>query len=276
MAERTLAEVQQWLMQSLAQRADAETVVKTLLASLADCTRADLYARPEKHITESQYAQLEQALLRLNQQEPLAYVLGQQAFWSLDLKVSADTLIPRPDTEVIVETALALELPEHACVLDLGTGTGAIALALAVERPKWHITAVDVSEAALRMARLNRDQNQLTQVQMLQSDWMSSVEGSFDCIISNPPYIAEHDPHLAALTHEPRQALVSGRDGLTDIRQIIAQAQAQLNSRGVLLFEHGYDQHQQVQNLMKQAGFHSITSGKDYGDNWRWTLGYKA
>ncbi|MDY7025778.1 MAG: methyltransferase, partial [Pseudomonadota bacterium] len=118
--------------------------------------------------------------------------------------------------------------------------------------------------------------NQLTQVQILQSDWMSSVEGSFDCIISNPPYIAEHDPHLAALTHEPRQALVSGHDGLTDIRQIIAQAQAQLNNRGVLLFEHGYNQHQQVQNLMKQAGFHSVTSGKDYGDNWRWTLGHKA
>jgi release factor glutamine methyltransferase len=207
--------------------------------------------------------------------EPIAYVLGQQEFWSLPLQVSAATLIPRPDTECVVEQALTLSLPAQARVLDLGTGTGAIALALASERPDWDITASDCVDAAVALAQNNAAMLNLP-MQVVKSHWFDQLAAvCFDLIVSNPPYIASTDHHLSEgdVRFEPASALVSGADGLDDIRHIVAAAPRWLNPGGWLLLEHGYDQAQAVQRLLQLQGFVEVHSRQDYGRNDRMTLG---
>ena len=194
--------------------------------------------------------------------EPLAYLTGQQEFHGLTLQVDERVLVPRPDTETLVDWALELELPPQAHVLDLGTGSGAIALALKYARPHWQVQAVDASEQALAVAADNAARLRL-EVSFLQSHWFSQVQVLFDLVVSNPPYIAQGDPHLPALRAEPLQALVSGADGLEDIRHIIAQAPAHLKSGAWLLLEHGFDQAPAVRHLLASQGFVQVQSRKD-------------
>lgn len=195
--------------------------------------------------------------------EPLAYLSGRQEFHGLDLLVDPRVLIPRPDTETLVDWALDV-LAGHAgaTVVDLGTGSGAIALALKHARPDLHLCAIDASGEALSVARHNAQRLRL-EVQFLQGCWLDGVPGRFHAIVSNPPYIAAQDPHLSALGHEPRQALTSGTQGLDDLRHIIAQAPAHLEPGGWLLLEHGYDQAAVVRSLLIDKGFAHVQSRRD-------------
>ena len=198
--------------------------------------------------------------------EPLAYITGHKEFFGLDLQVDARVLVPRPDTETLVEWALEVLTDAPAAtvhrVLDLGTGSGAIALALKHTRPELAVSAVDFSAEALAVARCNAQRLELD-VSFSQGSWLSGVQGLFHAIVSNPPYIADHDAHLAALTHEPLQALTSGSDGLDDIRNIITQAPAHLHPGAWLLLEHGYDQATEVRGLLVAAGFAGVQSRQD-------------
>ncbi len=195
--------------------------------------------------------------------EPLAYITGHKEFYGLDLQVNTSVLVPRPDTETLVEWTLELlrDLPD-ASVLDLGTGSGAIALALKSARPDLQLTATDSSAAALTLARANAAQHQL-EVHFEQGSWLDNVTGRYHAIVSNPPYIADGDHHLDALRHEPQAALTSGADGLHDIRQIIAQAPPHLHPGGWLLLEHGHDQAAAVRALLSAAGLSAVQSRRD-------------
>ncbi len=197
--------------------------------------------------------------------EPVAYIIGSKPFFGLDLQVDKRVLVPRPDTETLVEWALTFNAANK--ILDMGTGSGAIALALKSARPDWQITALDASADALAVAQSNAKLLNLN-VNFLQSSWFYSlktdtIKPTFDLILSNPPYIVEGDWHMAALAHEPKQALTSGADGLDDIREIIAQAPDFLNSGGWLLLEHGYDQAVAARDLLVQRGFQQVQSQKD-------------
>jgi release factor glutamine methyltransferase len=207
----------------------------------------------------------------------VAYILGTQPFWTLELQVSPDTLIPRPETELLVETALALAPADQAVsVIDLGTGSGAIALALASERPRWQVTACDVSPGALRMAEHNRDALGLS-VSLLQSDWFTNIPPQpFDLIIANPPYIESGDPHLheGDLRFEPVSALVSGDDGLQDIRVIARNAMGYLENQGILMLEHGYNQGPAVRHILEELGYLRVESCRDLAGHERVTLGF--
>jgi release factor glutamine methyltransferase len=212
--------------------------------------------------------------------EPMAYVLGQREFYGLALKTTSSTLIPRPDTETLVEAALArISTDNVVSVLDLGTGTGAIALAIASQRPQAKITAVDFSAAALKVAVENSQSLKLNLVQFIESSWFSAFTGdankTFDVIVSNPPYISENDVHLSQgdLRFEPISALASGVDGLDDIRIIIKQAPQHLNQGGWLMLEHGYDQATAVAQLLADAGFTQISHALDLAGIQRVTLG---
>jgi release factor glutamine methyltransferase len=235
--------------------------------------RAWLFAHNADTLTPEQQATWQAALQRRLNGEPVAYITGRKDFFGLTLGVDARVLDPRPDTETLVEWALAL-LPAQsmARVLDLGTGSGAIALALKKTRPGCTVTAVDASPEALAVASANAQHLQLSVIWVC-SNWMGAVAGPFDLIVSNPPYVAEGDPHLGALTHEPLQALVSGADGLDDIRHIIAQAPSRLAPGAWLLLEHGWDQAEAVQDLLRRAGFDAVQSRQDLAGNERCTGG---
>jgi release factor glutamine methyltransferase len=263
----TTATVDQCLRQAQALdlvRVDAQMLLlHSLQRPLHD--RAWLLAHDSDTLTPVQDAAWQDALQRRLQGEPVAYITGRKDFFGLTLAVDARVLDPRPDTEILVEWALEL-LPsgQTARVLDLGTGSGAVALALQHQRPAAQVTAVDASADALAVAGANAQRLNLP-VKCVLSHWMDDVPGPFDLIVSNPPYVAEGDPHLAALTHEPLRALTSGVDGLEDIRQIIAQAPSRLAPGGWLLLEHGWDQAAPVQALLRSAGFKDVQSRRDLG-----------
>ena len=225
--------------------------------------RAWLLLNDRLALSAQEQAQFQNGLERLHKGEPLAYLTGMQAFHGLDLLVTPDVLVPRADTETLVDWALSLPLP-HApiAVLDLGTGSGAVALALKHQRPAWAVHAVDQSLGALRVAQANAEQLQLD-VHFRQSDWLQSVTGTFDLIVANPPYIARGDPHLPALAHEPSTALVSGPKGLDDLQTIATQAMAHLKPGAWLLLEHGYDQAQAVCALLRGQGYGQVQSRND-------------
>jgi release factor glutamine methyltransferase len=245
-------------------RLDAQILLLHALAQpLHD--RAWLLAHDTEVLNEAQQQSWGQALQRRLQGEPVAYITGRKDFFGLTLAVDARVLDPRPDTEILVEWALELLPPgPTGRVLDLGTGSGAVALALQHQRPAAQVTAVDASVDALAVASANAQRLNLP-VKCVLSHWMDAVTGPFDLIVSNPPYVAEGDPHLAALTHEPLSALTSGVDGLDDIRQIIAQAPNRLAPGGWLLLEHGWDQAAPVQALLRRAGFEEVQSRRDLG-----------
>lgn len=225
--------------------------------------RAWLIAHDSEEIDAEVQARLHVLLQRRAAGEPLAYITGLKEFFGLPLQIDGRVLDPRPDTETLVEWALEL-MPENTpCdVLDLGTGSGAIALALQHQRPSARVSAVDASADALAVARTNAEQLQLP-VHFIQSHWLQDVEGMFDLIVSNPPYIRADDPHLAALRHEPLQALASGADGLDDIRTLIDQAPARLKPGGWLLLEHGHDQAEAVRTLFTQVDWKNVHSQRD-------------
>lgn len=252
---------------------DAELLLAFVLAK----PRSYLYTWPDKVVSEAQVADYQALLKRRVAGEPVAYLLGRQGFWTLDLEVAEHTLIPRADTELLVEITLQLANSNTALqVLDLGTGSGALALALASERPQWSITGVDRIQSAVALAQANQQRTGLSNVQFLHSDWFSALTGQrYDLILSNPPYIADNDPHLQQgdLRFEPLSALVSGPEGLDDLRKIIAQAPTYLTGNGWLLLEHGFQQAAAVCALLQHAGFIEVCSQRDLAGHERVSLG---
>lgn len=260
------------LPDSPTERLDAEL----LLAAALGKSRSFLHTWPERIVSSEAADTFAGYLARRRAGEPVAYILGQQGFWKIDLEVAPHTLIPRPETELLVEAALELLPATPAKVLDLGTGTGAIALALASERPAWQVTAVDRIEDAVALAERNRQRLNLANAKVLASHWYDSLAGErYDLILSNPPYIAALDPHLSAgdVRFEPSSALVAGSDGLDDLRVIVAKAPQHLLPGGWLLLEHGYDQAEAVRGLLTQHGFVEVSSRDDLAGHARITLG---
>jgi release factor glutamine methyltransferase len=249
------------------ERDEARSEVQALLQSVLDVNRAYLLAHPERVLDEQEHSRYQKLLQRRLQGEPLAYILGEREFFGLSFQVTPATLIPRADTELLVELALARIPPQGPCrVLDLGTGSGAIALSIAHARADIDVTAVDGSEAALAVAQENARRLGVGNVRLLRSDWFGALDDQhYHLIVSNPPYIPEGDAHLARgdLRFEPLSALAAGADGLDDIRRIIDGAGAHLTAGGWLLLEHGYDQAAAVRALLSRAGFEKVCSNND-------------
>ena len=261
------ASLAQTLNSLQAQGVDRLDAQRLLLHALGKSTheRAWLLAHDSDPLSVMARQRLDTLVQRHQQGEPMAYLTGQQEFYGLDLQVDARVLVPRPDTETLVDWALSL-LPlapgRVLRVLDLGTGSGAIALALKATRPELQVSAIDASTEALEVARANAQRLGLD-VTWGQSHWFSQVKGRYHLIVSNPPYIAAQDPHLGALRHEPLQALSSGADGLDDIRHLVSQSHAYLHPGGWLLLEHGYQQATAVRALLLAAGFTNVQSRRD-------------
>lgn len=247
-----------------------------LLANTLDKDRTYLFTWGDKDLdppsTELFNAKLSQRLAG----KPIAHIIGFREFWGLNLKVTKDTLIPRPDTETLIETVLALPLADNAHVLDMGTGTGAIALAIKSELPNTNVSALDFSPAALEVAKFNAN-NLGLKINFYQSSWFENISSNqlrFDCIATNPPYIEDADPHLnqGDVRFEPITALTSGQDGLDDIRLIIEQAKQHLNDNGWLVIEHGYNQAKAIEALFKQHAYCDYKLVHDLGGNPRVSL----
>lgn len=253
-----------WAQAQGLDRLDAQLLVLHAVGR-SENDRAWLLTHDADTVSPAQWGILQASVARRAAGEPLAYIRGYKEFFGLHLHVDARVLDPRPDTETLVEWALDVvpaSSPSTQRVVDVGTGSGAIALALKHTCPQWDVTAVDVSADALAVALANAQRLGLV-VRGVQSSWLESVEGLFDLIVSNPPYIAEEDTHLPALQHEPILALTSGVDGLDAIRTLIQQAPTHLRAGGWLLIEHGYDQAPAVRDLLQTAGFGSVQSRHD-------------
>ena len=223
--------------------------------------RAWLIAHAEEAVCRVDQVQIQTLLDRRQSGEPVAYIRGYQSFWQRDFYVTRDTLIPRPDTELLMEIVLARFDEQPINVVDLGTGTGALAVSLAAERPGWQILGTDISKSTLAIALENA--GTLENVKFLASSWFTNIEGQFDLIISNPPYIRNTDPHLRALKFEPALALTAGDDGLDCIRQIVKNCPKYLVPGGYFLFEHGYDQQERVIQLVVNAGLTEVQGFSD-------------
>lgn len=256
----------------------AKRDAEILLGFVTGRARTYLLAFGETPLTAEQTEQLTVLLARRERGEPVAYLVGEREFWSLPLSVSPATLIPRPDTECLVELALE-RLPAAPCaILDLGTGTGAIALALANERPDCQLTGIDLQPEAVALAQHNAQKLAINNVSFLQGSWFTPVAGQkFALIASNPPYIDEADPHLGQgdVRFEPCSALVAAEQGLADLAAIVQQAADYLEPQGWLLLEHGWQQGENVRALLNAAGFIAVATHRDYGGNDRVTLGQK-
>jgi len=255
---------------------DARFEVQLLLAQVLQVNRAWLIAHDDESLSAENYTSYQHCLLRRLQDEPMAYIFGEKEFYGLTFKVTPDVLIPRPDTELLVELALA-RIPQNkrVRVLDLGTGSGAIAISIAASRPLAQILAVDQSVAALAVAQANAAHLGVGNIGFVVSDWWQQVPDGdkFDVIVSNPPYIVELDEHLAKLRYEPITALTAGATGLDDLRLIIDSAAHFLTPGGYLLLEHGYDQARVVRGLLAAAGFEGVKSECDLAGVERVSLG---
>lgn len=272
-------EYQQWLREAVSQLQASESPrrdAEILLGFVTGKARTFILAFGETALTDEQQAQLAGLLARRVRGEPVAHLIGEREFWSLPLFVSPATLIPRPDTECLVEQALS-RLPAAPCrILDLGTGTGAIALALASERPDCQVTAVDLIPDAVALAQRNADHLGIRNIEIVQSRWFSALEGQqFSLIVSNPPYIDAQDPHLAQgdVRFEPLSALVAADNGLADLHTLIKDAPRYLLPQGWLLLEHGWQQGAAVREIFARYGWQQVETCRDYGDNERLTLG---
>ena len=277
------------LLSKVMPKEDAKIDINVMLSHITGKNKAQIFAFPDSELNEYELKKLSDFLIRRVKGEPIAYILGEKEFWSLPLNVSEGTLIPRPDTEILVEKALQIALEKleenlpHFRILDLGTGTGAIALALASELSpicqkkniQLDVIGVDLMPEVVKLAQSNAEKNQL-KVQFLQSRWFENVEGQFDIIVSNPPYIDETDEHLSQgdVRFEPRSALVSGENGLADLRHLIKCAPVHLKDNGYLLLEHGWKQGEEVRSIFWQNHWQGVATIRDYGDNERVTLGY--
>ncbi|KAB0286406.1 peptide chain release factor N(5)-glutamine methyltransferase [Vibrio fortis] len=248
-----------------------------LLCHTLDKPRSYLLTWPEKHLTLEQEQHFNKLLTRRLTGEPVAYIVGEREFWSLPLKVSPSTLIPRPDTERLVEVALDKTFGKTGDILDLGTGTGAIALALASEMPNRNVTGIDLRPEAQQLASENAERLNITNTTFLNGSWFEPLpeNSRFSLIVSNPPYIEKDDPHLSQgdVRFEPITALVAEEKGLADIKHIADNARHYLEADGWLAFEHGYDQGDAVREIMQALGYLDVMTEKDYGGNDRVTLG---
>lgn len=271
-----------WAVAELSETTDtARLDSECLLAECVAQNRTWLFTWPDKSLMAEQWQRFQALVGQRKAGQPIAYLLGYREFWGLTLKVSPDTLIPRPDTEDLVAKVLELLPQDQARVADLGTGTGAIALALASEKPYWQITACDFNPGAVALAEANRKALGFDRVRVLQSDWCQALQtdceqnGGFDLIASNPPYIEEDDPHLSRgdVRFEPLSALTSGTDGMDDIRLISGQAKPCLQVGGWLVFEHGYRQGAAVREILQAAGYQKVTTCQDLAGQDRITLG---
>lgn len=254
---------------------DAELLLGHVLA----CDRTYLKTWPEKPLSDEQFQTYIALIKRRQAGQPVAHLLGYRDFWTLELFVSPSTLIPRPDTEILIECALELALPDNAKVLDLGTGTGAIALSLASERSGWSVTGSDVFPEVVALAKKNALHNKLERVSVICSAWFDAFENTiFDLIVSNPPYIDSSDPHLSQgdLRFEPVSALVAHDHGMADIRHIIKTSLNHLLADGWLMLEHGYQQGELVRDSFKVNGFVHVKTVLDFGGNERVTMGQKS
>ena len=251
---------------------DATLEIELMLCQVLNKNRIFLRTWPETLLTETQLNQLNEYLQQRQQGVPLAYLLGERAFWTLNLTVNPDVLIPRSDTECVVEKVLALGQGKQWRVVDLGTGSGAIVLSIAKEHPEWVVVATDLYPQSLAIAQQNAEKNQIPNVEFVQGSWFEPLTGLFDCIVSNPPYIIENDPHLQALSHEPQRALVAAEQGLADLRHIVQLSGRFLYDQGYLVLEHGFDQGQAVRDLLQASGFSQIMTGQDFGGNDRYTV----
>ena len=262
---RTLSELLTAATATLAPASDSPRLdAELLLAHALAVPRSRLRTDPGTQPPAAAVERFEAWIVRRAAGEPLAYLVGEREFWSLALEVDPTVLVPRPETETLVAAALAGLPPDAAlAVLDLGTGSGAIAIALAHERPRWRVTAVDRSAAALAVAARNCTRHAVV-IELLEGRWFAPVAGRrFDLVVANPPYVAPGDPHLAALAHEPREALVSGDEGLADLAAISAAAPAHLVPGGRLLLEHGADQGPTVRRMLERAGFDGVRTATD-------------
>ena len=256
---------------------DARLEAELLLEAICAISRSRQFSHPDEQLREDQFEQYKSALERRLSGEPLAHITGRRGFWDVDLRVTPDVLIPRSDTEILVEQALQ-RIPYNARwqIADLGTGSGAIAIVIARERPQCELTATDNSAAALAVARENATALGVNNISFVAGSWGQPLKlRQFDVILSNPPYIRTDDPHMLRgdLPAEPIQALVSGSDGLDAIRRIIEDSATSLKPNGWLLLEHGYDQAAEVSALLQHADFNEIFTQKDYGGNSRVTGG---
>ena len=285
----------EWLAQAIADLAQKNPTENSkidalvLLQYATGKSRTQILAFDDTEIDEKVRLKLTALLGRRLKGEPIAYILGEKEFWSLPLNVSKGTLIPRPDTEILVEKALKIALdklqenPPHFRILDLGTGTGAIALALASElsstcqkrQISLEIIGVDLMPDVVALARANAERNKLN-VKFLQSSWFENITGQFDLIVSNPPYIDAQDEHLSQgdVRFEPLSALVANDAGYADLRHIIELAPSYLNSNGALLLEHGWQQGEKVRSIFQENHWEMVETVRDYGDNERVTLGF--
>lgn len=269
-----LALATQRLEESPSARLDSEL----LLAYILQKERTYLYAYEANLLTQEQNARFDQLIAARFQGHPIAYLVGQREFWSLSFKVTEATLIPRPETELLVEQALILLADKpHAKVLDMGTGSGVVALSCGHEQPNWEIDACDCSIAALTVAEENAKQLGINNVRFYQSEWFDRLDKSrqFDAILSNPPYIALNDEHLTKgdLRFEPRLALASGKDGLDAIQILVEAGQSWLKPGGWLCMEHGYEQKEIVQSMLRKYNYKQIDSWYDGQGHARVTAG---
>ena len=270
-----------WGVQELDSASDSPLIdARTLLGFVCQLTAVDLITKAHQTLAPALADNYRQMINKRKDGQPVAYLTGTKEFWSLKLKVSPDTLIPRPETELLVETAMQqLAKSSTANVLDLGTGSGAIALAIASECPEARVTATDYSPAALEIAEFNARSNNINNVHFVRSDWFEGLSGgTFNLIVSNPPYVAKGDVHLSQgdVRFEPQQALISGVQGLDDLKQIITRSIHYLSNQGWLMVEHGYDQCDSVAQLFNEAGFDQVENITDLNQQPRVTLGQRT
>lgn len=250
---------------------------EVLLCKVLDKGRSHLRAWPDAALNPEQHQEYQVLVNDRQQGKPLAYIIGTREFWSRNFQVSPDVLIPRPDTELLIDLSLALIPTNQPCkIIDLGTGSGIIAITLAAERLHAQVSATDISVAALQIAQANAAKHNVDRIKFYQSNWFEHIPiGKFDLIISNPPYIAEDDPHLQQgdLRFEPKTALTSAQQGLSDIQTIAESARYRLENSGLLLVEHGYNQQKEVQNIFSELNYYNVQTHTDLSGQPRVTSG---
>jgi release factor glutamine methyltransferase len=263
-------------VQTILQQTPLRRDAQILLCHVLECDQSFLYAHPEHELSTTQVKQFNILLKRRQQGEPIAYLLGYRDFWQLRLEITPEVLIPRHETELLVETALVRLPKSHCQVADLGTGSGAIACALAYERPQWQVVATDQSTAALALAQANAKRYKLS-IRFYQGNWLNALPPGqqFDAIVSNPPYIAADEPQLQQgdVRFEPDSALVAAQQGLVDINTIATQACHYLKPNGLLILEHGYRQGQSVRTRLQSLGYNAVNTLTDHAGHERVTLG---